>query len=64
MTMINLIKIRQALISVEVPIETLPNKGKISISINNTNNNNNVSNDSNNDNDKSFGNDNSDRSYD
>ena len=57
-------KIRQALVSVRVPLETLPTKRKKSISINNTNNsdnnsnnnnsnnsNNNVNNDSNNNSD-------------
>ena len=44
---INLIKICQALISVRVLLETLPNKRKISISINNTNNSNNSSNNNN-----------------
>ena len=41
---INLIKIHQA------PLKTLPNKGQISISINNTNHNNNNSNNNNNNN--------------
>ena len=51
---INLIKICQLLISVRVPLKTLPNKGQVTISINNTKNN------CNNDNDnKSFSNDNS-----
>ena len=52
---INLIKICQLLISVRVPLKTLPNKGQVTISINNTKNNCN-----NNDIDnKSFSNDNS-----
>ena len=55
---INLIKICQALVSVRVPLETLPTKGRKSIRINNTNNN---SNDSNNNNNKnSDNNDNND----
>ena len=53
MTGMNLIKIRYALTSVRVLLETLSNKGKISISINNTipnnNGNNNNSNTHNND---------------
>ena len=44
----NLIKIRQALKSVRNALEILPNKGKISISINNTNNKKNINNDDNN----------------
>ena len=48
---INLIKICQALVSVRVPLETLPTKGRKSIRINNTNNNNkNSDNNDNNDN--------------
>ena len=43
---INLIKIRQALISIRVTLETLPTKGKTSISI--INNNENINNNSNN----------------
>ena len=41
---INLIKIHLALISVTVPLDNLPTKGKRSISINHSNNNNNNSN--------------------
>ena len=53
MTGINLIKIREALISFRVPLKTLPNNGKINISINNTNNTNNDNNNkSNNNNNK------------
>ena len=49
---INLKKIRQALISVKVPLEILPTKGKISKNIINNNNKSNIdsSNNSNNDN--------------
>ena len=54
MTGINLIKILKALFSVRVPLETLLNKGKISISIDNTNinSNNSNNNDNNNNNEK------------
>ena len=55
---INLIKIRQALISVRVPLDILPNKGNVSISVNNTNNNNNNRNNNNN---NSNDNDNNDK---
>ena len=55
---INLIKIRQALISVRVPLDILPNKGNVSIIINNTNNNNNNRNNNNN---NSNDNDNNDK---
>ena len=44
MAEMNLIKIRQVVISVRLSLDTSPNKGEISISINNTNNINNYSN--------------------
>ena len=50
MTRINLIKICKALTSVMIPLETLPTKAKISISINNTDNSKNNSNKDNNNN--------------
>ena len=52
MTGIKLIKIREALISFRVPLKTLPNNGKINISINNTNNTNNDNNNKSNNNNK------------
>ena len=56
---INLIKINQALFSIRVPLETLPTKGKINITINNANNSSNNSDNKNNNND-SNNNDNND----
>ena len=79
MTEINVIKICQALISIRVPLETLPITGKLissssssddnnvyrdsDIKINNDSKSNNSNNSHNDNNNKSVSNDNSDKSY-
>ena len=50
-TGINLIKIYSTFYSVKVPLDTLPNKGKISNNVNNNKNNNSSNNNNNNNND-------------
>ena len=57
-TGINLIKIYSTFYSVKVPLDTLPNKGKISNNVNNNKNNNSSNNNNNNNNDNNNNNNN------